>query len=166
MTSNRRMEREASEFEEKMITVNRTAKTYQGGRRFRFAALVILGDRNGRVGMGIGKAKEVPVAIEKAKAVARKHMIRVPLENGTIPHDIVGESTTSQVILKPAGPGTGVIAGTVPRSIAELAGITNLLSKELGSRNQINVAYAVFDGLKKLRTAKQVEALRGGEHAN
>ena len=167
MTSNfnrgrgdRNAERESSEFEEKMISINRTAKTYQGGRRFRFAALVIIGDRNGRVGMGIGKAKEVPVAIEKAKAVARKNMITVPVENGTIPHDIIGESTRSQVLLKPAGPGTGVIAGLVPRSIAELAGITNLLSKELGSRNQINVAYAVFDGLKRVRTAKQVRALR------
>ena len=160
MTFNRRNEREASEFEEKLISVNRTAKTYQGGRRFRFAALVILGDRNGRVGMGIGKAKEVPVAIEKAKSVARKHMITVPVENGTIPHDIVGESTKSRVLLKPAGPGTGVIAGTVPRSIAELAGITNLLSKELGSRNQINVAYAVFDGLSRVRTAAQVRALK------
>ncbi len=158
---NRNAERESSEFEEKMLFVNRTAKTYQGGRRFRFAALVILGDRNGRVGMGIGKAKEVPVAIEKAKAVARKNMIQVPVENGTIPHDIVGVNGTAQVLLKPAGPGTGVIAGTVPRSIAELAGITNMLSKELGSRNKTNVAYAVFDGLRNLRTAKQVRALRG-----
>lgn len=161
MTFNRRNDRmESSEFEEKLIHVNRTAKTYQGGRRFRFAALVVLGDRNGRVGMGIGKAKEVPVAIEKAKAVARKNMITVPVVDGTIPHDIVGMSTTSRVLLKPAAPGTGVIAGTVPRSIAELAGITNLLSKELGSRNQINVAYAVFDGFKNLRTIKQVKALR------
>ncbi|WP_407540412.1 30S ribosomal protein S5 [Deinococcus radiomollis] len=158
---NRNAERESSEFEEKMLFVNRTAKTYQGGRRFRFAALVILGDRNGRVGMGIGKAKEVPVAIEKAKAVARKNMIQVPVENGTIPHDIVGVNGTAQVLLKPAGPGTGVIAGTVPRSIAELAGITNMLSKELGSRNKTNVAYAVFDGLRRLRTAKQVRELRG-----
>lgn len=164
MTFNRRndRERENSEFEEKMISINRTAKTYQGGRRFRFAALVIIGDRNGRVGMGIGKAKEVPVAIEKAKSIARKNLISVPVENGTIPHDIVGQSTKSRVLLKPAGPGTGVIAGTVPRSIAELAGITNMLSKELGSRNQINVAYAVFDGLKSLRTPSQVKALREG----
>ncbi|WP_291426312.1 30S ribosomal protein S5 [Deinococcus sp.] len=165
MTFNRRndrhAEREVSEFEEKMLFVNRTSKTYQGGRRFRFAALVILGDRNGRVGMGIGKAKEVPVAIEKAKSIARKNMIMVPVENGTIPHEIVGENSTSRVLLKPAGPGTGVIAGTVPRSIAELAGITNMLSKELGSRNKVNVAYAVFDGFKNLRTAKQVRALRG-----
>ena len=164
MTFNRRNDRtESSEFEEKMLFVNRTSKTYQGGRRFRFAALVILGDRNGRVGMGIGKAKEVPVAIEKAKAVARKNMITVPVENGTIPHEIVGENSTSRVLLKPAGPGTGVIAGTVPRSIAELAGITNMLSKELGSRNKVNVAYAVFDGFKNLRTAKQVRNLRGTE---
>lgn len=159
--NDRNADRESSEFEEKMLFVNRTSKTYQGGRRFRFAALVILGDRNGRVGMGIGKAKEVPVAIEKAKSIARKNMISVPVENGTIPHDIVGVNSTSQVLLKPAGPGTGVIAGTVPRSIAELAGITNLLSKELGSRNKVNVAYAVFDGLKNLRTAKQVRTLRG-----
>ncbi|CAM3501427.1 30S ribosomal protein S5 [Deinococcus saxicola] len=159
--NDRNADRESSEFEEKMLFVNRTSKTYQGGRRFRFAALVILGDRNGRVGMGIGKAKEVPVAIEKAKSIAKKNMIMVPVENGTIPHDIVGVNSTSQVLLKPAGPGTGVIAGTVPRSIAELAGITNLLSKEIGSRNKINVAYAVFDGLRNLRTAKQVRALRG-----
>lgn len=161
MTSNRRNDRhENSEFEEKMLFVNRTSKTYQGGRRFRFAALVILGDRNGRVGMGIGKAKEVQVAIEKAKSVARKQMITVPVENGTIPHEIVGVNCTSRVLLKPAGPGTGVIAGTVPRSIAELAGITNMLSKELGSRNKMNVAYAVFDGFRNLRTAKQVRELR------
>lgn len=161
MTFNRDRRGADSEFEEKMIAVNRTAKTYQGGRRFRFSALVIIGDRNGRVGMGIGKAKEVPVAIEKAKAVARRNMITVPVQDGTIPHEIVGEGTQSRVLLKPAGPGTGVIAGTVPRSIAELAGITNLLSKELGSRNQVNVAYAVFDGLRNLRTADQVRALRG-----
>ncbi len=165
LTSNRRDRdsRETGEFEEKMISVNRTAKTYQGGRRFRFAALVVIGDRNGRVGMGIGKAKEVPVAIEKAKTIARKHMITVPVENGTIPHDIVGQSTSSRVILRPAGPGTGVIAGAVPRAIAELAGISNLLSKELGSRNQINTAYAVFDGLKTLRTQQQVRSLREPE---
>lgn len=164
MTSNRRndrMDRESSEFEEKMLFVNRTSKTYQGGRRFRFSALVILGDRNGRVGMGIGKAKEVQVAVEKAKTIARKNMVNVPVVNGTIPHEIVGVNCTSRVLLKPAGPGTGVIAGTVPRSIAELAGITNLLSKELGSRNQVNVAYAVFNGFENLRTVKQVRELRG-----
>ncbi|RTR25170.1 30S ribosomal protein S5 [Deinococcus radiophilus] len=163
LTFNRRNDRQDSEFEEKMLFVNRTSKTYQGGRRFRFAALVILGDRNGRVGMGIGKAKEVPMAIEKAKSVARKNMITVPVDNGTIPHDIVGEGTTSRVLLKRAAPGTGVIAGTVPRSIAELAGITDMLSKELGSRNQINVAYAVFDGLQKLRTPQQVRELLDSE---
>lgn len=164
MTSNRRTDRhDASDFEEKMLFVNRTSKTYQGGRRFRFAALVILGDRNGRVGMGIGKAKEVQVAIEKAKSVARKNMIVVPVENGTIPHEVIGVNCTSRVLLKPAGPGTGVIAGTVPRSIAELAGITNMLSKELGSRNKMNVAYAVFNGFQNLRTAKQVHALRSNE---
>ncbi len=148
------------DFEEKMISLERNAKTYQGGRRFKFQAVVVVGDRNGRVGLGIGKSREVPLAVAKANANARKNLIRVPVENGTIPHDIVGVSTTSRVILRPAGAGTGVIAGGVPRAIAELAGITNLLSKELGSRTKVNVAYAVFAGLKALRTRDAVRQLK------
>jgi small subunit ribosomal protein S5 len=148
------------DFEEKMISLERNAKTYQGGRRFKFQAVVVVGDRNGRVGLGIGKSREVPLAVAKANANARKNLIRVPVQNGTIPHDIVGVSTTSRVILRPASAGTGVIAGGVPRAIAELAGITDLLSKELGSRTKVNVAYAVFAGLKALRTREVVRLLK------
>ncbi len=157
---NAKPEREQSEFEEKMISLERNAKTYQGGRRFRFQALVVIGDRNGRVGLGIGKSREVPTAVAKANANARKHLVKIPLINGTIPHDIIGEATASRVVLRPASPGTGVIAGGVPRAIAELAGITDLLSKELGSRTKVNVAYAVFNGLTRLQTREGVRKLK------
>ena len=143
-----------------MISLERNAKTYQGGRRFRFQAVVVVGDRNGRVGLGIGKSREVPTAVAKANANARKNLIEVPVLNGTIPHDIIGEATASRVILRPAAAGTGVIAGGVPRAIAELAGITDLLSKELGSRSKVNVAYAVFNGLRNLRTRARVQQLK------
>lgn len=160
--NNRRQEAERSTdpFEEKMISLERNAKTYQGGRRFKFQAVVVVGDRNGRVGLGIGKSREVPLAVAKANANARKNLIRVPLQNGTIPHDIIGQNTTSNVILRPASAGTGVIAGGVPRAIAELAGITDLLSKELGSRTKVNVAYAVFDGLRRLQTREGLAKLK------
>ncbi len=157
---NERGGRDESEFEEKMISLERNAKTYQGGRRFKFQAVVVVGDRNGRVGLGIGKSREVPQAVAKANAAARKNLIRVPVQNGTIPHDIIGQSTASRVVLRPAAPGTGVIAGGVPRAIAELAGITDLLSKELGSRSKINVAYAVFQGLSSLQTKESVKKLK------
>ncbi len=142
-----------TDFEDKVIFIRRTAKTYKGGRRFRFGAMVVIGDRDGRVGLGLGKAREVPVAVQKGQYVARRNLIRVPIsEPGTIPHEVLGAHGTSRVMLKPAGPGTGVIAGSVPRAIVELAGYRNLLTKELGSRNQTNVAYAVIEGLKQLRT--------------
>jgi small subunit ribosomal protein S5 len=142
-----------TDFEDKVIFIRRTAKTYKGGRRFRFGAMVVIGDRNGRVGVGLGKAKEVPLAVQKGQYVARRNLIEVPIEGaGTVPHEVLGSHGTSRVMLKPAGPGTGVIAGTVPRAIVELAGFRNLLTKELGSRNQTNVAYAVIDGLKQLKT--------------
>lgn len=145
-----------SDFEDKVIFIRRTAKTYQGGRRFRFGAMVVVGDRNGRVGVGLGKAKEVPLAVQKGQYVARRNLIEVPLEEpGTIPHEVIGRHGTSQVMLKPAGAGTGVIAGSVPRAIAELAGFRNLLTKELGSRNMTNVAYAVIDGLRQLKTFEE-----------
>jgi small subunit ribosomal protein S5 len=145
-----------TDFEDKVIFIRRTAKTYKGGRRFRFGAMVVIGDRNGRVGVGLGKAKEVPVAVQKGQYVARRNLIEVPVEDpGTIPHEVRGEHGTSSVMLKPAGAGTGVIAGSVPRAIVELAGYRNLLTKELGSRNQTNVAYAVIDGLKQLRTYEE-----------
>lgn len=150
-----------TDFEDKVIFIRRTAKTYKGGRRFRFGAMVVIGDRHGRVGVGLGKAREVPVAVQKGQYVARRNLIEVPIEEGgTIPHEVMGEHGTSQVMLKPAGAGTGVIAGTVPRAIVELAGYTNLLTKELGSRNQTNVAYAVIDGLKQLRTYDEAKRHR------
>jgi len=118
--------------------------------------MVAVGDRNGRVGLGLGKAKEVPNAVQKAQNVARRNLIEVPLEEpGTIPHEVLGMHGSSQVMLKPAGAGTGVIAGSVPRAIVELAGVRNLLTKELGSRNQTNVAYAVINGLKQLKTYEE-----------
>jgi len=150
-----------TEFEDKVIFIRRTAKTYKGGRRFRFGAMVVIGDRNGRVGIGLGKAREVPVAVQKGQYVARRNMIRVPIaEPGTIPHEVVGEHGSSRVLLKPAGAGTGVIAGSVPRAIVELAGYRNLLTKELGSRNQTNVAYAVIEGLKQLKTYEEAKRER------
>lgn len=150
-----------ADFEDKVIFIRRTAKTYKGGRRFRFGAMVVIGDRNGRVGVGLGKAKEVPAAIHKGQYVARRNMVEVPIEEpGTIPHEVLGAHGTSRVMLKPAGAGTGVIAGSVPRAIVELAGYRNLLTKELGSRNQTNVAYAVVDGLKQLRTFDEAKRER------
>ncbi len=149
-----------TDFEEKMIMIRRTAKTYQGGRRFRFGALAVVGDRQGRVGVGLGKAKEVPLAVQKAQAVARKNLIEVPIENGTIPHEIEVEYGATKVILRPAAPGTGVIAGAVTRAVLELAGYTNILTKELGSRNPINVAYATLEALRQLRTWDEVRRLR------
>ena len=149
-----------TDFEEKMIMIRRTAKTYQGGRRFRFGALAVVGDRQGRVGVGLGKAKEVPLAVQKAQAVARKNLVEVPIENGTIPHEVEVEYGATKIILRPAAPGTGVIAGAVPRAILELAGYTNILTKELGSRNPINVAYATIEALKQLRTWDEVRRLR------
>lgn len=150
-----------TDFQDKVIFIRRTAKTYKGGRRFRFGAMVVIGDGAGRVGVGLGKAREVPVAVQKGQYVARRNLIEVPIEEGgTIPHEVLGAHGTSRVMLKPAGEGTGVIAGMVPRAIVELAGYTNLLTKELGSRNQTNVAYAVIDGLKQLRTFDEAKRKR------
>ncbi|ADR37064.1 MULTISPECIES: 30S ribosomal protein S5 [Oceanithermus] len=149
-----------TDFEEKMIMIRRTAKTYKGGRRFRFGALAVVGDRQGRVGVGLGKAKEVPLAVQKAQNIARRNLIEVPLENGTIPHEIEVVYESSRVILRPAAPGTGVIAGKVPRAILELAGVTDILTKVLGSRNEINVAYATIEALKQLQTWDEVKKMR------
>ncbi|GIW31161.1 MAG: 30S ribosomal protein S5 [Meiothermus sp.] len=149
-----------TDFEEKMILVRRTSKTYQGGRRFRFGALVAVGDRQGRVGLGLGKAKEVPMAVQKANNYAKRDMIEVPLQNGTIPHEISVTWGSSTILLRPAAPGTGVIAGQVPRAILELAGITDILTKELGSRNPVNIAYATMEALRQLQTWDDVKRLR------
>ena len=148
---------------EKVVHINRCAKVVKGGRRFSFAALVVTGDGNGNVGYGFGKAKEVPEAIRKGSEQAKKRMEPVNLKGDTIPHEVIGESDGGKVLLKPAGAGTGVIAGGGVRAVLEAAGIKNVLSKSLGSNNKLAVVQATIDGLKQLRTAEQVRKLRGFE---
>jgi len=141
--------------------INRTAKVMRGGRRFSFSALVAVGNRNGLVGLGFGKAKEVPLAVEKARKKAEKNLIRVPIENDTIPHTVMGHLGASKVLLKPASKGTGIIAGAAVRAIVELAGIKNILSKSYGSNNPINLCKATMDALMQLVDRKKAEELRG-----
>lgn len=148
---------------EKVVHINRCAKVVKGGRRFSFAALVVTGDGNGSVGFGFGKAKEVPEAIRKGSEQAKKRMGPVNLKGDTIPHEVIGESDGGKVLLKPAGAGTGIIAGGGVRAVLEAAGIKNVLSKSLGSNNKLAVVQATIDGLKQLRTAEQVRSLRGFE---
>jgi small subunit ribosomal protein S5 len=154
-----------SEFAETVVHINRVAKVVKGGKNFSFSAVVVAGDGAGRVGYGTGKAREVPPAIQKASEQARKEMIKVPLVGGTVPHKIWGRWGATKVLLRPASPGTGVIAGGGVRAVMESAGIQDILTKIVGSRNPFNVVRATFDALHNLMTDAQVRRLRGLEAA-
>ena len=156
-----RIDASTLDLKEKLVCVNRVSKTVKGGRIARFAALMIVGDENGHVGYGLGKAAEVPEAIRKGIEDAKKNMITVSLKDTTIPHEVIGEFGAGKVLLKPAAPGTGIIAGKTVRAVVELAGIKNIRAKSLRSNNPANVVKATFEGLTTLRTAEEVAQIRG-----
>ena len=156
-----RFEREPSEFVEKLVYLNRVSKTVKGGRVAKFSALMVVGDEKGRVGFGLGKAAEVPEAIRKGIEDAKKHMITVPMSGATIPHEVIGEFGSGRVLLKPAAPGTGIIAGGPVRAVMEAAGIRDIRAKCLRSNNPQNVVSATFEGLKSLRGPEEIARTRG-----
>ena len=154
-------DRGASEYEERVVALNRVSKTVKGGRVMKFSALVVIGDMKGTIGVGQGKAAEVPDAIRKAIEDAKKNLVTISLKGSSIPHEVIGEFGAGRVLLKPAAPGTGVIAGGAVRAVVEVAGIKDIRTKCLRSRNPQNVVNATVEGLKSLRTAEQVAAARG-----
>jgi small subunit ribosomal protein S5 len=156
-------DREQSQFLERVVTINRVSKVVKGGRRFSFTALVVVGDGNGVVGVGYGKAREVPLAISKGVEEAKRNFFRVPRTGGTIPHPVQGEAAAGVVLLRPASSGTGVIAGGPVRAVLECAGIHDVLSKSLGSSNTINIVHATVEALKQLEEPRAVAARRGLE---
>jgi small subunit ribosomal protein S5 len=161
MPNERRPRREQKEFDSQVVAINRVTKVVKGGRNFRFSALVVVGDHKGRVGIGTGKAKEVPDAIRKAEEDAKKNVFTVPMVGTTIPHEVVGNYGAGSVFMRPASEGTGISAGGPARAVLELAGVTDILTKCLGSRTKINVVRATVDGLKSLKTIEEVAELRG-----
>lgn len=156
-----RFEKKESDLQEKVVFINRVAKVVKGGTRFSFSALVVVGDGKGNVGAGMGKAKEVPEAIRKGVADAKKNMVAVHLKNGTIPYAVTGICGAGRVFLKPAAEGTGVIAGGPVRAVLELAGVRNILTKSIGSANPMNMVKATVNGLLELKRAEDIAALRG-----
>ena len=161
MAMDRKPKRDQKEFEEQVISINRVTKVVKGGRRFRFAALVVVGDRNGHVGFGTGKAQEVPEAIRKAIEDAKKNLIEVPMVESTIPHEVIGRFGGGNILMKPAVAGSGVSAGGPVRAVLELAGVADITSKSLGSSTPINMVRATVQGLTQLKRVEEVAKLRG-----